>query len=143
MYCILNSKFKLASFLFLIAYYFDCVDGKLARKYNLQTKFGDYYDHFGDIFKIIIILYALHKTNSEKFSEIKYLLIILALLMFIHLGYQEVIYDTNESPTLDFSKYIANKDNNPENTIQFTKYCGCGTFVFILFIIIFTWNNKN
>jgi len=142
MYFILNSNYKTASFLFLIAYYFDCVDGKLARKYNLQTTFGDYYDHFGDVFKIVIILYALHKTNSNKFNEIKYLLIILALLMIIHLGYQEVIYDQNESPTLSFSRYVANKDNNPENTIQFTKYCGCGTFVFILFIIIFTWEDK-
>ena len=141
-YMIYIKKYKIAGILFLIAYYFDCVDGKLARKYNLQTKFGDYYDHFGDIFKIVIILYALYKTNSQQFSQIKYLLIILAVLMMIHLGYQETIYDRNESPTLSFSRYIADKDNDPKGTIQYTKYCGCGTFVFILFIIIFTWENK-
>ena len=142
MYCILNTHYKTASFLFLVAYYFDCVDGKLARKYNLQTNFGDYYDHFGDIFKIIIVLYALHKTNPEKFSEIKFLLIILALLMIIHLGYQEVIYNKNESPTLSFSRYFADRDDTPETTIQYTKYCGCGTFILILIILIFTWKNK-
>jgi phosphatidylglycerophosphate synthase len=143
MYFIFNNNYKIASFLFLIAYYFDCVDGKLARKYNMQTTFGDYYDHFGDIFKIIIIIYALYKTNPPQFNEIKMLLIILALLMFIHLGYQEAIYNTNESPTLSFSKYFADKDDNPRRTIQYTKYYGCGTFVLLLFILIFTWNDKN
>jgi phosphatidylglycerophosphate synthase len=142
MYCILKYNFKIASFLLILAYYFDCVDGKLARKYNLQTNFGDYYDHFGDIFKIIIVLYALYKTNATKFNEIKFLLIILALLMIIHLGYQEVIYNKNESPTLDFSRYLANRDDYPEKTIQYTKYCGCGTFIMILAIIIFTWTKK-
>lgn len=142
MYCILKLQYKTASLLLIIAYYFDCVDGKLARKYNMHTKLGDYYDHFGDIFKIIIVLYALYKTNSSKFNEIKFLLIILALLMIIHLGYQEVIYNKNESPTLEFSRYLADRDDYPEKTIQYTKYCGCGTFIMILSIIVFTWKDK-
>jgi hypothetical protein len=62
--------------------------------------------------------------------------------MIIHLGYQEVIYNKNESPTLDFSRYLANRDDYPEKTIQYTKYCGCGTFIMILAIIIFTWTKK-
>ena len=86
MYNIFKSNYKLASFLLLIAYYFDCVDGKLARKYNLQTKIGDYYDHFGDVFKIVIIIYALHKTNPNKFNEIKLLLIILTKINFLNLN---------------------------------------------------------
>ena len=142
MYSILQYNFKLASLLLLIAYYFDCVDGKLARKYNLQTKFGDYYDHFGDLFKIIIILYALYKTNSIQFNNIKIILIILLVMMIIHLGYQEKIYNRTESPTLNFSKFLANFDSNPYNTIKYTKYYGCGTFIFVLCIIIFFWNKK-
>ncbi len=142
MYNIFQSNFKLASLLLLIAYYFDCVDGKLARKYNLQTKFGDYYDHFGDVFKICVVLYALYKTNPIKFSNIQFILILLAVMMIIHLGYQETIYDKSESPTLNFSKQIANFDKNPHNTIQYTRYCGCGTFVLIMCIIIFFWNKN-
>ena len=113
MYNILQYNFKLASFLLLGAYYFDCVDGKLARKYNMQTNFGDYYDHFGDIFKICIVIYALYKTNPTKFSNIQFILIILAVMMIIHLGYQETIYNKSESPTLNFSKQIAKYDKNP------------------------------
>ena len=139
MYNIFNANYKFASMLLLIAYYFDCVDGKLARKYNLQTEFGDYYDHFGDIFKIIIIVYALYKTNPYKFNKIKILLIILIFLMFIHLGYQEAIYDKNESPTLSFTRYLVKYDKNPRRTIHNTKFFGCGTFVLFLTIIIYTW----
>ena len=31
--------------MFLLSYYFDTVDGKFARKYNMATKMGDYLDH--------------------------------------------------------------------------------------------------
>jgi phosphatidylglycerophosphate synthase len=142
MYNIFQSNYKIASFLLLCAYYFDCVDGKLARKYNLQTKFGDYYDHFGDVSKIIMVLYALHIMNPNKFNKIKLLLIILTLLMIIHLGYQEIIYNKDESPTLNFSKFIVKYDDNPTETIQYTKFFGCGTFIFFLIIIVYNWNDK-
>ena len=143
MYNIFKANHKIAACLLLIAYYFDCVDGKLARKYNMQTVIGDYYDHFGDVFKIVIIIYALYKTNPMKFNKIKFLLMILILLMILHLGYQETIYDFNESPTLDFAKSIVKQDKNPHKTIQLTKFFGCGTFVLILSIIVLTWENKS
>ncbi len=143
MYNIFKDNHAIAAILLLIAYYFDCVDGKLARKYNMQTVVGDYYDHFGDVFKIVIIIYALYKTNPMKFNKIKFLLMILILLMIIHLGYQETIYDFNESPTLDFAKSIVKRDKTPHNTIQYTKFFGCGTFVLILSLIVLTWENKS
>lgn len=142
-YNIFKGNFKTSAFLFLIAYYFDCVDGKLARKYNMVTKFGDYYDHFGDIFKIIIILYALYKVNKDKFNNIKYLIYSLLLLCMLHLGYQEVIYSLDESSTLLLFKNIAQIDKNPENTIKFTRFFGCGTFIIIMCIIILFWKKNN
>ena len=142
MYNIFHSNFKSAAFLLLCAYYFDCVDGKLARKYNLQTKLGDYYDHFGDLFKIIIVLYALYKTNPTRFKNIMLIIIFLIISMLIHLGYQEIIYDKNESPTLNFSRRIIEFDKNPEKTIQYTRYFGCGTFILVICIIIFFWKKS-
>lgn len=142
MYNIFHSNFKIAAFLLLCAYYFDCVDGKLARKYNLQTKLGDYYDHFGDLFKIIIILYALYKTNPTRLKNITLIIIFLISSMMIHLGYQEIIYNKNESPTLNFSKKLIEFDKNPEKTIQYTRYFGCGTFILVICIIIFFWKKS-
>lgn len=139
MVSIFNNKFLYGSIFLLIAYYFDCVDGKLARKYNMQTSFGDYYDHFGDIFKIIIILYALYKINSKLFIKITPIMIILCIIMFIHLGLQENIYNKQESPTLNCFKMIASIFPNPKVAIQYTKYCGCGTFILFLVITILFW----
>lgn len=39
-----------------VAYYYDCADGKLARKYQLTSPFGDVYDHASDIFKHFLLL---------------------------------------------------------------------------------------
>jgi hypothetical protein len=62
--------------------------------------------------------------------------------MFVHLGYQEKIYDKDESPTLNFTRYLANLDENPTKTIHHTKLFGCGTFIFILIIIVYNWTNQ-
>ena len=42
------------SILYFVGYYFDCADGNYARKYQLVTKFGDYYDHISDVFKYLL-----------------------------------------------------------------------------------------
>jgi len=139
---IFKGNFKTSALLFIISYYFDCVDGKLARKYNMVSEFGDFYDHFSDLFKIIIILYALYKVNKKKYNNVQYLIYALFLLCMIHLGYQEVIYDSEESPTLSVFKNIANHDNNPENTMKITRFFGCGTTIIIMCIIILTWSKE-
>ncbi len=139
-YFIFKGKFKLAAFFLALAYYFDCTDGKIARKFNQQSVFGDYYDHFGDLFKIIIILYALYKTNKTKLNNIKVFLIILAILVMIQFGYQEVMYSKNyESPSLGFAKRLVEHDKHPEKRIKYTRYIGSGTGVLIMVLIIANW----
>ena len=64
---LLYSQYYIAAFMYLISYYFDCMDGHYARKYKMITKFGDYYDHIADVIKIILILYILYHIDSIKF----------------------------------------------------------------------------
>jgi len=45
-----ENQFALSAFSYLISYMFDCWDGYYARKYNMESKFGDYYDHVSDMF---------------------------------------------------------------------------------------------
>ncbi len=140
-YMIHNKKYKIAGILFLIAYYFDCVDGKLARKYNMVSKFGDYYDHISDVFKLLLIIYVLYKDNFETFKYTSIIIILLSILCLYQMGCQQVIYSdiqqTQESPTLDIFK--PSKESCMSN-IHNTKYFGCGTFYIILSLIIFFWN---
>jgi phosphatidylglycerophosphate synthase len=136
-FLITKNKFELAGLMYALSYYFDGVDGKLARKYNMVTIFGDYYDHFSDIFKNLLIFYVLYKNNSNKFKKIIIIIIILFILASIHLGCQQALYpqDIVESPTLDIFKGPKEKC---KTFINKTKIFGLGTFtLFILLIIIF------
>jgi hypothetical protein len=141
-YMILKKKYKIAGILFFIAYYFDCVDGKVARKYNMTTKFGDYYDHGSDIIKFLVLMYVLYKDNYIRFKTIGIVILLLVILCFYHLGCQEGVYTdeskTSESPTLNILK--PSKESSLIN-IHNTKYFGCGTFYIVLSLIIFFWND--
>ncbi len=143
-YMIHNKKYKIAGILFLIAYYFDCVDGKLARKYNMVSKFGDYYDHISDTIKFILVMYVLYKDNTTRFKTFGIVIILLVVLCFYHLGCQQGLYNDNkklsESPSLDIFK--PDKDSSLTN-INATKYFGCGTLYVIMSLMIFFWNYLN
>ena len=39
LYFMLNYQFQIAAFFFLLSYIFDCLDGYIARLYNMETKF--------------------------------------------------------------------------------------------------------
>ena len=71
-YYIQLKYYKLGALLFFVGYFFDCADGIFARKYNMTTKFGDYFDHISDIVKMILLysviqLSDLHQTNKIVF----------------------------------------------------------------------------
>jgi CDP-diacylglycerol--inositol 3-phosphatidyltransferase len=42
-----------------LAYFFDCMDGQMARRYNMTSRFGDLYDHctdlIGDVLLVVIV----------------------------------------------------------------------------------------
>lgn len=82
-------------FLYLIGYYFDCIDGPMARRYNMVTTFGDFYDHATDIFCYVLSLYYyIYTLNlfSYKFLTSSYLLCLFGLLK--HVGCQEKIFNS-------------------------------------------------
>ena len=136
-----NSKnSKILFFVFaMFGYLFDCLDGYYARKYNMCSKFGDYYDHASDlIYHIILVYYLFSKTkftSSKYFVFITLFLIFLLIMTFTHLGCQEK-YFTNtgdcHSETLNIFKKLC---INP-NIMKFTKYFGCGTPMVIFYLII-------
>ena len=140
-YFITREQFTTAGLLYLLSYYFDCVDGKFARKYNMVSVFGDYYDHFSDITKFILILIALYINNKLKFKKYILIIIILSILMCYHLGCQQTLYNNRvaESPTLDILK--ASNESCTKN-IHHTKYFGCGTFNLIFTLILIFWNKN-
>ena len=142
-----QSKFYLGAFFLLVSYFFDCLDGHLARKYNMVTVFGDYYDHISDILKIFFVLLSLYIINKTKFLIVIPFILGLFILMILHIGCQEIYYNNRESNndsnnnsnndsnhdhnSLKFSKNFCpvytNDKYSLETALSFTNYFGCGT----------------
>lgn len=122
--------YKIGCFFILFSYFLDCLDGHLARKYKRVTKLGDYLDHISDgIFGLGLIYQLIQLPNYE----IKLLILtIFSILMTIHLGCQENIYDKNDSPSLSFTKFLAPKD---PKCIKYTRYFGCGTTILVICLL--------
>ena len=143
-YQILQGRLCLAAIFWIIAYYFDCADGKFARKYNMISKFGDLYDHLGDLAKVIAVLFALFYSNKKGTTSKQWffitILIVLGILQIIHMGYQESIYNKkDESPYLNIVRKLFVNEEKAETIICYTRYFGCGTWYVFFAILILLW----
>lgn len=122
----------MAVIFFLIAYYFDCADGYYARAYNMESTVGDYYDHFSDYFKYVLILWALYTLSSEKYVGYYMFIMIMTSLLMVHMGCQEKNNGHGKDTMLTtFKSLCPNK-----NMIKYTRFFGCGTFNIVIAIIM-------
>jgi hypothetical protein len=147
LYSIKNNNYRNAAIYYMISYIFDCYDGYYARKYNMVTKFGDYYDHIHDVTKNILLFYVLYKKNPKR--TIKYIPIVILLFVFalVHLKYQEDYYDRHyESKTLNFNHLLGIKKvskNVAKRKLRYTRYFGCGTFYMAITMMILSYSNHS
>ena len=143
-YYFTQSNYQLAAILLFTSYFFDCADGHFARKYDMVTEFGDYYDHIADVVKYFVIFgllfYTLYINNN---IEIIIIIIILMVLTNMHLGCQEKYVDfTNKqicSPSLSIVKKLCNAEtkSDVDHILSYSSYCGNGTFILIVCLIIY------
>jgi phosphatidylglycerophosphate synthase len=139
-YCLYNKIKYLPGIFFFISYVFDGADGQFARRHNMVSKFGDYYDHFKDWTIIFMIIYILYQRNKVYLS----VFIFIFFLSSIHIGCQEHYYTENNkdklhSDTLSFCKKFCKFDNidDLERKMLYTKYIGLGTSNLIISILLF------
>lgn len=140
-----KSEYYWASFFVLLSYFFDCLDGHLARSHDMITVFGDYYDHISDSLKTIVILVSLYIINPDKLLTVLPILICIILFTFVHIGCQELYYGEDESPTLDFMKILCPIPSNYtqeqlEQVISSTRLFGIGTLWLSLAVTIIYFN---
>ena len=127
----------IGSFIF---YFMDCLDGNLARSTNQVTIFGDYLDHFADLFYYIIIGLYIHVKNYDNKYYIYLIFIIFAYLTLVHLGIQQLFYkyiSKNKDIEEELLDYLNNLHNLDKCNIKWTKYFGSGTFIIVILIIIY------
>ena len=141
-YLFFKKRYMLSSIIFFISYSYDVVDGNYARKYNLTTQFGDYYDHIKDLICgtiFLIVFYKYNKLNTSLLVISLSSLLIFFILSCLHLGFQEIYVSKNNSK--NNSKYLSflkNISNFPiiNNNIQLLKYFGMGSFNLLVSVII-------
>lgn len=63
----------------VLNYFFDCADGNFARKYNMESKFGDKLDHISDALGFVLFIYLFYKKNKNLLFK----LIPLGILFFL------------------------------------------------------------
>lgn len=146
LYLFANKYYRLSSIFFIVSYFGDCLDGHMARKYNLDTEFGDYYDHFVDYFVLFIAFYYFSVKIDPSNDWIMIVIFILGILSLIEIGceerYLKVMGIGKDSGMLNCTtalcpEYII-EDDELEDFMEFSRLWGFGTFA--LFISIFIWN---
>lgn len=139
-YAFYKDQYILSALLFMSSYYFDCADGKLARKYNMVSKFGDIYDHVTDVTKVgvlIFLMYYKSKNNLNKFTKVIIPGIILYILLILFLECQEKIYNKQESEIiLQFGIFTPEEC---KKNIKYLRYFSPATITLYITIIILTW----
>ena len=130
-------------------YWFDCMDGYMARKYNMVSDYGDMIDHVGDwasLVGICVILAYKYKLFKNWQKNIGYILFagISLIMSFIHAGCTERIAEKNKvkfkkSKTLEPTKGAC----LDTKWLNFTKFWGIGNSnLFQSIIVLFIVGNK-
>lgn len=141
-YNIYLENYLLGAILFNIYYFMDCLDGSYARKYDMVTIFGDYFDHVVDtICFTIILLMILYKF------QINYILIVLILLInsVFHIGCEEQyikLQNSNHNNTLNIMRSTCKfKKKDMENYLTYGGFFGAGTLHIVIGILIYYYKS--
>ena len=137
-----SQQYNFAILFLWISYYFDCLDGHVARKYKQCSSIGCYYDHLKDISVTSYLIYKL----LLKFIELEHeLLFSLSIFLFavglaIQMGLQELNTTSQPSPFLKVFVLLCKNSlwEIPKEFIIYTKFLGCGTF-FMLLSVLMVW----
>lgn len=137
-YYLYMNKFVYYAICFGIYYILDLLDGYYARKYDMCTKFGDYYDHIRDIFifTTIITIICIRSFNKKIYIIIP-IVLIFVLLCGLHMSCQELYTGENidtshpcHSHSLTTLSYCRSK-----KWISITRYFGMGT-LFVIVVVL-------
>lgn len=131
--------------LYIISYFFDCMDGYYARKYKMTSEIGDWYDHIKDIivgllvFAVILIRY---KCSVKMWVLISVFMLVFTILLGMFVGCHAKVY--KEGNSTNFLKAFCPGKTREENikSMQYLKYFGTGTWTMILIIIVVVIHTK-
>lgn len=123
---------------YVLSYFMDCLDGHMARKYSVTSKFGDFYDHITDLIVSSGIVYGIYKLYKNELTGAVILVSAIMLYMMLkHTGCQQQNFGPN-GETLDAFKGLCVVPSD----IRWTRYFGFGTMNLYLVLLIYYVNYK-
>ena len=132
--------------LYFASYFFDCVDGDFARRYNMVTRLGDALDHISDI----ILYLGVSVVMWLKYEWPTYMLVPWAIsmtLLLSHAGCQQKAYklikprdDPPES--LDLTQHMCLQPDDPHAAMRLTRWFGFGTAQLLFVLIVLCARRK-
>jgi phosphatidylglycerophosphate synthase len=123
---------------YALGYAFDCLDGFYARKYNMVSTFGEYFEHAKDIATTWIFFLVLYKRYTIPPWAVK-TLFITGVGLCIHMGHQQAyLREKNEKKKKkrEFLNVLLPLVKSPR-FIKYTRWLGCGTFMLTCITIPF------
>jgi len=125
-----------------ISFYYDCMDGLFARKYDMVTQFGDYYDHISDMIQYSLYLFILYyKYNLLDHKIFVGLILLQYVLVNVYLGCVEKIYTSESTSTLVNLRKLC--IINPHKNISILKYFSGINNLLLLYVVTYILLNKN
>lgn len=137
--CLAKDQLVAFAVLYSVSYVFDCMDGQFARRYNMMSKFGDYYDHVTDITvcTLVVAVVLVRWRHVLGSGDLVVAAVVLGLTM-AHMGCQQRHHDTHspkkDTETLDGLRVLC----PCTEATHWTRYFGIGTFqVFVVVYVVF------
>lgn len=127
-----QNHYILGALLWFVSYYYDCADGKMARRYKMTSPFGDLYDHVSDLLKHTVLavvfgwkLWLAGKHKRVSLSLMMTLAAVFGLLLLVmasQVGCQEKLSPAaDRSPTLQLLEHFIFMDDCQQQT-RYTRY---------------------
>jgi phosphatidylglycerophosphate synthase len=136
-YTLIHKQYYLSAALFGVSYFFDTIDGMLARKYNQITEFGDWFDHGTDIIVFALILYFIFTRRTKGLGIFIPLLLVEGIGLLYHIKLQEKYVCQNsacESPSLHFiTKFVP---DGPIEHMKYTRLFGNANIIILTMLLI-------
>ena len=142
-YLLYQGKFIEAAICYAISYFFDCMDGYMARKYKMVSKFGDIYDHIKDNIVGGLLVIFLGQRYLYSDVNLRYAILIIPFLLYttsVQMGCQEIYNDNIEhkSDTLSMLESYCPGDTQKDaaGVMRTTRYLGSGTLILTICVLI-------
>ena len=148
--CLCTGRVYWFAVLFLLGYWFDCLDGHFARKYKMETTVGDYFDHIRDIVVFILVVVVMLYRYADLILKPSPLAVLFWSIWGIYLWnmvqYVGCLENTQHtyrphSPTLNWMKSFC--PSRHPSTIRRLRYFGQGTFICIFILLVLVLENTN